>query len=66
MAAEHLEQHRFEAVVRTGGIAWRGADALIFLADQLLVREMLVGIAPQAVADLGVEHLGEAFGEAIG
>ena len=27
---------------------------------------MLVGIAPQAVADLGVEHFGEAFRETVG
>ena len=27
---------------------------------------MLVGIGPQAVADLGVEHFGEAFREAVG
>ena len=38
----------------------------ILLADQLLVGEMLVGIAPEAVADIGVEHLGEALGEAVG
>ena len=66
IAAEHVEQDRLEAVVGAGGIAGRRADAVIFLADQLLVGEMLVGIAPQAVADLGVEHFGEAFGEAVG
>ena len=27
---------------------------------------MLVGIGPQAAADLGVEHFGEAFREAVG
>ena len=35
----------------------RRADPLVLLADQLLVREMLVGITPDAVANLGVEHL---------
>ena len=38
----------------------------ILLADQLLVGEMLVGIAPQAVADCRVKHLGEALREAVG
>src|SRR5206468_9524779 len=63
---EHLEQQRLEAVVRAGGVARRGADALVFLADQLLVRQMLLGITPQPIADFGVKHLGKALGEAVG
>ena len=35
-AAEHVEQDRLQAVVRAGRIAGRRADAVIFLADQLL------------------------------
>ena len=53
-------------MIGAGGIARRRADALILLADQLLVREMLVGIAPQALADFGVQDFGEAFREAVG
>src|SRR4051812_21303083 len=65
IAAEHLEQHRLEAVVGASRVAGRGADALIFLANELLVRQMLVGIAPETVAHFRVQNLGEAFGEAV-
>ena len=53
-------------MVGAGRIARGRANAVIFLADQLLVREMLLGITPQPVADLGMEDLGEAFREAVG
>ena len=66
IAAEHVEQHRLQAVVGAGRIARRRPDAVIFLADQLRVGEMLVGIAPDAVADLRVKHFGEALREAVG
>src|SRR5436305_1610001 len=66
IAAEHVEQHWLEAVVRAGRIAGRGPDSVEFLADQIGGREMLVGIAPEAVADGRVEHLGEALREPVG
>ena len=45
---EQVEQHRLEAVVGTGGIAGRRADAAIFFLDQRLVGQLLArGIAPQ-------------------
>jgi hypothetical protein len=52
-------------MVRTGRIAGRRADNIIFLADQLRVREMLVGIGPEPVANLGVEDFGETLGEPV-
>ena len=64
--AEHLEQRGFQTVVRASRIARRWADALILLANQLLVREMLVGIAPQPGTNLCVQHLGKALGETVG
>src|SRR5690348_11528232 len=63
---EHIEQDRLQAVVGAGGIAGGRPDALIFFPDELLVREVLVGIAPQPVADLGVEDLREALGQPVG
>src|SRR5690348_9779116 len=36
IAAEHVEQDRLEAVVRTGRIAGRRTNACVLLADQLL------------------------------
>ena len=65
IAAEHVEQDRLEAMVGAGGVAGRGTNALILLADQLLVGEMLFGIAPKALADLGVKDFREAFREAV-
>jgi hypothetical protein len=66
ISAEHVEQDRLEAVVGTSRVARSRPDALIFLADQLLVRQMLIGIAPQALADFGVKDFREALREAIG
>src|SRR5438132_4750957 len=66
MTAEHVEQDRLQTVVRAGRIARRGADPLVLLADELFVRQMLVGVAPEALADLGVEHFGKALGQAVG
>src|SRR5436190_12337716 len=37
IAAEHLEQHRLQAVIGAGRIARRRPDAFVFLADQLRV-----------------------------
>ena len=54
-------------MVRAGRIAGRGADAGIALADQLGIGEMLgAGIAPDALADMAVQALGEGLGEAVG
>ena len=67
MAAEHVEQDRLQRMVRAGGIAGRRADALIFLADQLLVGQRLVGrIAPKVGPDVLMEPLRERLGEAVG
>src|SRR4029079_787787 len=64
--AEHLEERRLKAVIRARWVTGRGADPVIFLPSQLFVRQMLLRIAPQALAHLGVEDLGEALGEAVG
>src|SRR5947209_13611594 len=66
MTAEHVEQQRLKAVIGAGGIARRRPDSFVTLADQLLVRQMFVGIAPEAVAHFRVQHLGETFGETVG
>ena len=62
---EHVEQDGLQAVVRTGGIAGRRANAVKLLADQVRRRQMLVRIAPQTVADFGVQHFGEAFRQPV-
>src|SRR4249919_451331 len=64
--AQHVEQHRFERMVRTGRIAGRRTNFVVALADQLLVGEMLVRIGPQPIADMRMKHFGKAFGEPVG
>src|SRR6185369_10144255 len=64
--AKHIEQDRLEAVVGARGVARRGPDPLIFFADQLLVRKVLLRITPEAIANLRVKHLGEALGQPVG
>ena len=62
-----LPQRRLLRVIRTGRIAGRGADAAILLADQLIVREALLGrVAPELAAHALVHALGERLREAIG
>ena len=57
----------FLGVVRAGRIAGRRADAAVFLLDQLLVVELLVGgIAPEFLAHALVQALGEGLGEPVG
>src|SRR5690348_9332256 len=66
ITAEHVEQDWLQTVVGTGRVARCRPDAMILLADQLLVREMLLRIAPQPLPHFRVKHFGEAFGEAVG
>src|SRR6202042_207370 len=59
---QQLEQGCLLAVLGLGRIAWRGADALIFLADQVGVGELLLGgIAPIFLAHFLVQALGKSF-----
>src|SRR5215831_13283205 len=64
---EQLPQLRLLAVIRAGGVAWRRADAAVFLAYQLLVGEGLVcRVTPQLAPHALVEVLGGGFRESIG
>ena len=64
---EQLEQRALLAVVRTGGIARRRADALVGLVDQgLVVQVLLRRIPPEFLADPLVQALGEGLGEPVG
>ena len=63
---EQFEQRAFFAVLGAGGVAGRGADALIFFGDQVFVSErFLLDIAPVFLAYALVQVLGEGFGEAV-
>src|SRR5262249_2771259 len=54
-------------VVRLRRIAGRGADAAIFLGDELVIAERLVGrVTPEFLAYTLMQSLGERFGQAIG
>ena len=53
-------------MIRASRIARRRTDAAVLLADQRLIRKLLVGrIAPQGRADMLVQSLGEGLGEAV-
>jgi len=54
-------------VVGAGRVARRGADATVFLGDQLVVAQALVaGVAPQVGAHAVVQPLGAGLGQAVG
>src|SRR5699024_8153580 len=64
---EEVPDDGLAGVVGAGGVAGGGADALVFLGDEGVVIEILVGTeAPEFAAYLGVEKFGEGFGEAVG
>ena len=55
---------RFLAVLGAGGVAGRGADAAIFLGDDVVVAQAFIcGIAPELAAHAQVQVLGEGFGQ---
>jgi len=63
---EHLEQRGFFAVLGAGGVAGRGADALVFFRNQLVIAErFLAGVAPELAAHPQVQVLGEGFGQTV-
>jgi len=63
---QQLEERTLLGVVRTGGIARRRADALVFLGDELGVGERFAGnIAPQLRAHAIVEMLRERLGKPV-
>ena len=65
--AQQREQRRLHRMVRTRRIARRGADAAILLANQRRVVERFVARErPKLAPHLGVQPLGERFGQAIG
>jgi hypothetical protein len=65
--AQQREQRLLDAVVGAGGVAGRGADALVLLVDQLFFREALVGHeAPQVGAHAVVQPFGAGLGQAVG
>src|SRR3546814_1778339 len=62
-----IEQRRLLAVVGTGGITRRGADALIPFLDKGLVVEFLVRrIAPEFLAYAFMHAFGEGFRQPVG
>ena len=64
---EQTEDRAFLAVLGTGRIAGRRADAAIGLVDQRVVVERLVAaVAPEFLAHALVQALGEGFGESVG
>ncbi len=65
LGVEQAEECDLFGVVGLGGVAGRGADALVGFADQLLGRVGFVGrISPEFITDLFVHAFGEGFGEA--
>src|SRR3954452_23327230 len=66
MTAEHVEQDRLQAVVGARGMPRRRPNAVKFFANQIGSREMLFGVAPQPVANGGVENFREALREPAG
>ncbi len=65
--AEQVEERRLLGVVGLGRISGRGTNAAIGFADQLLVRQGLVGrIAPEFLAHELMQPLGEGLGDAVG
>ncbi|MNV79045.1 hypothetical protein D3C71_1725790 [compost metagenome] len=66
-ALQRLEQRDLRGVVGAGGIAGRGADALVLFLDQLGIAELLAGrIAPQVGAHALVQAFGKSFGQTVG
>src|SRR5262249_30157999 len=63
--AEQVEELRLLAVVGAGRVAERGPDPEVALADDVLAGELLGRRVP-GVARLGVQPLGEGFGQAVG
>ena len=53
-------------MVGAGGIAGRGADAAIFLVDQLIAGQILAASVAPLIAHTLVQALGEGFGETVG
>ena len=52
-------------MVRAGGVAECGADAAIFLRDQLIVRELFIRRVPGA-AHIAMDFFCKRFGQTIG
>src|SRR5260221_1290338 len=66
-SGEQGEGRSVSRVVRTGGIAGRGADAAVFLCDQLGARKSLArGVAPVLLSHALVQELRKGFGEPVG
>src|SRR5262245_40064185 len=63
---EQLPQFRLLGVIRARRITWRGTNAAILLADELLIRQRLARrIAPKLATHAFVEVLGTGFGKTI-
>ncbi len=56
----------FLGVVRLGGVARRGPDAAVALADQIFVGELFLAAVAPIVSGGLVEPLGECLGEPVG
>ena len=66
-ALQELEHIGFDAVVRAGRVAGRGANAFVFFADHLFVAQGFVGrVAPHIRPRALVQALGKGFGQAVG
>ena len=63
---EQGPESAFFGVVGAGGVAGGGADAAVFLVDEVVGGEGFVAAVAPLVADLLVEALGEGLGEAVG
>ena len=65
--AQQLEQGLLDGVIGAGGVAGRGADALVLFGNQFGVIQRLVsGVAPPVGAHAAVQPFGAGFGQAVG
>src|SRR4029079_13864954 len=64
--AQQIEQLALLGVIGAGRIAERGADAAVFLVDQIVVAEVLGGGVAPVAARARVQLLGERLRQPVG
>ncbi len=67
VALQHSEHVFLCTVIGACGVAWCGANALVFFFDELCVTQRFAcGVAPQVGANAVVHALGKGFGQPVG